>query len=252
MLKYLLLLCVLGCGAEATIPDIEQYPPIPITNFEVKDINGKLINLESFEGNVVLVHFWATWCANCTKEMKSLDRLQKLVRKEPIIVMPISEDFKGLEVVKEFYKNHKLKSLLSFIDNKNELFSMLGAVNLPTSYIISTDGKNVSKITGAVDWESDQMVQLLRSYIQPRESVNSDYMNLLKQQTHEEETVVEKPETIPAEAITEISPVELEAAEAGEKTQEKHFTNIQKDNFSLKVKRPVNTEEGNTSEEIAQ
>lgn len=237
---------MLQSQAFAELPLIEQYPPVAVPTFEMRDLNGKVSNLESFEGNVVLIHFWATWCANCTKEMKVLDQLQKTLRKDPIIIVPISEDFKGAEVVKEFYKSHKLKHLLSYVDNKNELFGLLGATNLPTSYIIDTEGKNVTKITGVVDWESEDMVQLLKSHIQPRESANADYMNLLKQQTMGEvEDDKPKLEEIPEAAITEISPVELEGVIADENNSESHFTNVKEDKFSLTVKRPVNSEKIN-------
>ena len=114
---------------------IDGYPPTTIPEIEFYDINGKPHNLEQFEGNVLLLHFWAAWCTNCTQEMKALDQLQKSLRKDSIIIIPVSEDFQGKEVVTSFYKQHKLKNLLSFLDKNNALFSALEINNLPTSFI---------------------------------------------------------------------------------------------------------------------
>lgn len=218
--------------------EIDQYTPTNLPFSDLQDINGKIYNIEEFEGNVILLHFWASWCSNCVAEMKQLDQLQKSLRKEPIIIIPISEDFKGNEVVKEFYKNHHLKNLLSFVDAHNEIFAAFDAHNLPTSYIIDTEGKHVTKIIGSVDWNAPDMVNLLRSHIQPKSSVNADYMNTLKQQNMEVNPAITQAKEIPPEAITEIAPIELSEEEQKKNDQDVHFSNIQQDNFSLKVRRP--------------
>jgi thiol-disulfide isomerase/thioredoxin len=229
---------------------IDEYPPVPIPEIEFRDINGKAYSFERFEGNVLLLHFWATWCSSCIEEMKHLDQLQKALRKESIIVLPISEDFKGVEVVKEFYKNHKLKNLLSFMDKNNELFALFEVSNLPTSFIIDIDGQNIAKITGAADWQSEEMINLLKSYVQQKHSINLDYMNVLKEQNPSSGSnpskLPKKLDDIPPEAITHIGPVENEE---GKGSAENNYTNIQNDQFSLKVKRPVNLDIINPQQE---
>lgn len=238
----LLSLITLGGNAVAQSVIIDEYPPVLVVLNELRDINGKAYSFENFEGNVLLLHFWATWCANCTGEMKKLNQLQKALKKESIIVIPVSEDFKGTDVIREFYKTHKLKNLLNFVDHHNNLFGTFDAANLPTSFIIDTDGHNVARIVGAADWQSEKMIKLLRSYIQPRSSANADYINALRAQNgdandDEEKPAAKKPKEIPAEAVTEISPV---LNDDGSMQEGNNFTNIQTDKFSLKVKRPVN------------
>ncbi len=221
---------------------IDEYLPSVVPEVEFYDISGKSYNFEKFEGNVLLLHFWATWCMNCTQEMKALDQLQKALRKESIIILPVSEDFKGVKIVKDFYKKHKLKNLLSFVDDNNELFGAFGAANLPTSFIIDTEGKNVVRIIGAADWQSQEMIELLKSYVHPRESANSDYLNVLKEQSAWQYNELPKKSEgaeneIPAAAVTNIGPAQIKEGADGS-----HFTNIQGDQFSLKVKRPVNSD----------
>jgi alkyl hydroperoxide reductase subunit AhpC len=239
LLFFILVICMNNANSQSVV--IDEYLPSPIPEVEFYDIGGKNYNFEKFEGNVLLLHFWATWCMNCTQEMKALDQLQKALRKESIIILPISEDFKGAEAVKDFYKKHKIRNLLSFVDDNNELFSAFGATNLPTSFIIDTEGKNVVRIVGAADWQSRQMIELLKSYVHPRESMNADYINVLKEQNgwQESESANKSKEVkdeIPAEAITNIGPAENKEGSDGS-----HFTNIHGDQFSLKVKRPVNS-----------
>jgi len=239
LLFFILTICINNANSESVV--IDEYLPSFIPEVEFYDIGGKSYNFEKFEGNVLLLHFWATWCMNCTQEMKALDQLQKALRKESIIILPISEDFKGVEAVRDFYKKHKLKNLVSFVDDNNELFGAFGATNLPTTFIIDTEGKNVARIVGAADWQSQKMIDLLKSYVHPRESMNADYINVLKEQNNwQTSESVNKSnkigEEIPAEAITNISPSEIKEGNDGS-----HFTNIQGDQFSLKVKRPVNS-----------
>jgi hypothetical protein len=130
--------------------------------------------------------------------------------------------------------------LLSFVDSNNELFGLFDSKNLPTSFIIDTEGKNVVRIVGAADWKSKEMIDLLKSYVHPRESMNADYLNVLKEQNPlQEDDLVKTPEVgngIPAAAITNIEP-----SSTKEGADKNRFTNIQVDQFSLKVKRPVNS-----------
>lgn len=248
--RLVVFIVILWASIAACAAEIEQYTPATLPFSELQDINGKIYNIEEFEGNVILLHFWASWCSNCVAEMKQLDQLQKTLRKEPIIIIPISEDFKGTEVVKEFYKNHHLKNLLSFVDAHNEIFTAFDAHNLPTSYIIDIEGKHVAKIIGAVDWNTPDMINLLRSHIQPKSSVNADYMNTLKQQNMSSNND-QPPSTneIPPEAITEIAPIELSEEDQKKNNPDVHFSNIQQDNFSLKVRRPP-LNQGNDNEVV--
>jgi thiol-disulfide isomerase/thioredoxin len=93
-----------------------EHAPRVLPDLPLYDLNDKELFLESLEGNVILLHFWASWCTQCALEMQTLNRLQKIVRKDPVIIVPISEDFRNLEKIKEFYKDNHLRYLLSFVD----------------------------------------------------------------------------------------------------------------------------------------
>ncbi|MBN9543337.1 MAG: TlpA family protein disulfide reductase [Alphaproteobacteria bacterium] len=119
--------------------------------------DNKKINLEAFENNVILIHFWATWCAPCTTEMQVIDKLQKDYRKRPFKVLALSEDYKGIEAVKSFYKKHDIKYLDEFIDDKNAIFKDMMIPSLPFSVLIDKSGNIVETYKGAVNWNDEEI-----------------------------------------------------------------------------------------------
>ena len=145
------------------------------------DLKGGEFTLDKLEGNVLLVHFWATWCAACVGEMKSLNQLQGLLRKEPVIVIPVSEDFKGTSIVKDFYNKHNLKFLPAFLDRNNKWFKEMKVANLPATFIIDSQGRNVMHLSGDVDWLDEKNIALVKRYISGKQPYNQDYISLLNE-----------------------------------------------------------------------
>jgi thiol-disulfide isomerase/thioredoxin len=130
------------------------------------------IDLSQFRGKVVLLNFWATWCAPCVREMPSLDRLAAEGR-EGLAIVPIAIDGGPVGDVVAFYRRHGLRHLPIYVDpeqqtafrhadNPNDaVFALYG---LPISYLIDHEGGVMGYITGAVDWQSDAADALLRYY----------------------------------------------------------------------------------------
>ena len=196
---------------------VEEHPPRPLPELPIYDPNGKVFSLESLEGNVLILHFWASWCAQCKEEMIALDRFQKTVRKEPIIVIPIAEDSKGIEPVKQFYHENNIRYLLSFTDKNEQWFRQLNFNSLPVTLIINGRGAHVATIKGVANWNAPGQVEYVKRFILDKESLNQDYMALLDNQAKFREkpkpieVVTAKPkdaERIPKEAITTISPID--------------------------------------------
>src|SRR3990172_1996553 len=105
-----LLLSVVGV-ATVTASAGELRPlrnPAPADAFMLRDVDGKLTSLADFEGKVVLLNFWATWCANCRKEMSAMERLYQSLRAEGFEIVAISVDQASTEKVKAFAEELKL------------------------------------------------------------------------------------------------------------------------------------------------
>lgn len=125
------------------------------------DIEGKKHYLEEYEGKAILLVFWATWCSPCVNEMVDLDLLQKDFRKLPFIILAVSEDYAGIEVVKKFYDVYDIRHLALLHDYKNSLFKAQGIAGLPTSILINGEGKAVGFFTGSVNWYDENVRNIL-------------------------------------------------------------------------------------------
>jgi hypothetical protein len=145
--------------------------------------------------------------------MQKLNRFQKIVRKEPVIVIPISEDFRNIEKIKEFYKENHLRHLLSFVDKDQKWFNALSLNSLPISLILNGHMEHIATIKGVFDWNSPDNIARLKSFVLRKETPNPDYADLLgKQENVPKEPVVEvaKPEkkAVPESAITNVAPLD--------------------------------------------
>lgn len=135
--------------------------------------NGETIDLARFRGKVVLLNFWATWCAPCVYEMPSLNQLAVQMFGEDFVIVPIALD-PVVTSVTSFYQEHFLDHLGIYLDPKrqtaylyadnpdNAAFVLYG---LPISYIIDREGRPRGYIVGAVNWQSEAAKSLIRYYI---------------------------------------------------------------------------------------
>ena len=135
--------------------------------------DGETIDLSQFRGKVVLLNFWATWCAPCVREMPSLNRLSAEMDSAGLAVVPVAIDRAGLSSVARFYRDHSLDHLAIYLDPdrrtaylyagnpNNAEFALYG---LPISYLIDQQGRVRGYIAGAVDWDSDAAKGLIRYY----------------------------------------------------------------------------------------
>lgn len=125
------------------------------------------LTLAGFKGRGLVVNFWATWCIPCVREMPSLDRLAKALEGSGIEVIAISEDRKALEKVPPFLAELGLKNLDLYFDVRGALSRKLGAEGLPTTILITSEGVNLGRIMGALEWDSPEVEAYLRKALAP-------------------------------------------------------------------------------------
>ncbi|MDJ0946091.1 MAG: TlpA disulfide reductase family protein [Kiloniellales bacterium] len=148
---------------------LEQPAPAP-QDAVVTDAFGGEVGLADFRGRVVLVNFWATWCAPCVREMPSLDRLQAKLGPEGLLVMAVSQDRKGLAAAEPFYRERGLDNLEIFLDPKGDFARAMGVGGLPTSMLIDDRGRVLGGIEGPLEWDGPEAVELIRFYLVRREN----------------------------------------------------------------------------------
>jgi thiol-disulfide isomerase/thioredoxin len=146
----------------------ETPRPAPAASFQQQD--GTRVDLSRFQGQVVLVNLWATWCPPCVEEMPSLERLQARLGAASFTVLAISSDRTGLKAVTPFLDKYALKQLPVYLDPDSAFTRSTGARGLPTSILIDRQGREIGRFEGAADWDGPDAQHLLDFYVKPRDS----------------------------------------------------------------------------------
>lgn len=115
--------------------------------------DGKSVTLASFKGKPVLLNLWATWCAPCVREMPTLDRLAAREGGR-LAVLTVSQDLEGAEKVTPFFHKAGFKALQPYLDREVGLSTHYG-VNLPTTILYDSAGKEVWRVSGDMEWDGD-------------------------------------------------------------------------------------------------
>jgi thiol-disulfide isomerase/thioredoxin len=132
--------------------------PAPDLLFE--DGEGQPVRLSVFRGRPVLVNLWATWCGPCVVEMPSLDALA--ARAGPgLEILAISQDLDGRQKVTDFFAAHAFQRLEPYLDPRMQLMPALGLDTLPTTILYDAEGREVWRMTGMADWQSERTARLL-------------------------------------------------------------------------------------------
>lgn len=155
-----------AASAKAELSDfIWHEEPIdgPATVF--KDADGAEKTLKDFAGKVLVVNFWATWCAPCVKEMPTLDRLQANMGGADFEVLTINQDRNGDKVAKPFAEKNGWANLALYLEPAGRFSRDARLRGLPTSLVIGRDGKELGRIEGEVEWDSPEVEKMLKDVI---------------------------------------------------------------------------------------
>ena len=140
-------------------------PPVPAPPETFAALDGTRVRLADFKGRVVLVNFWATWCAPCIFEMPSLDRLQAALGDRGLAVLAVSIDRGGAKVIRPFAKRLGLEHLGLYHDDKGALFKAFGVTGLPTTFLIDRRGRIVGAYPGPAEWDGPEARALIEHYL---------------------------------------------------------------------------------------
>jgi len=148
---------------DATKTFIMHPAPKPVGTISFVDGQGQTRSLSDFNGKVVVLNVWATWCVPCRTEMPTLDRLQAALGGTDFAVVPVSIDRGGLDIVGKFYAEISVAHLAKYTDTSGQILRSVGAVGLPTTLIIDRAGNELGRIVGPAEWDAPEVVTLLRS-----------------------------------------------------------------------------------------
>ena len=128
------------------------------------DDKSEKLNLKDYNGNLILLNFWATWCAPCKEEMPSLDLLQKQENLDKLKIFPINVGQDNLENSLKFFEDLKIKNLKIYFDSPITLAKKFGLRGIPTSIIFNKDGLEFARIIGSIDFNDQKFIDWLANY----------------------------------------------------------------------------------------
>jgi thiol-disulfide isomerase/thioredoxin len=136
--------------------------PQVLPDIRFADGGGHDLSLADFRGRPIVFNLWATWCTPCRQEMPTFERLQTLIGKSVLLVLPLSIDPQGTAVVAKFYQEVGLKDLGTYLDRSGKAASAVGVPGLPATLIIDREGREIGRKIGPADWFDPAIVAALR------------------------------------------------------------------------------------------
>jgi thiol-disulfide isomerase/thioredoxin len=131
-------------------------------NFSVVDTNGKVIHVSDWKGKVIFLNVWATWCPPCIAEMPGINKLYNDINSDDIIFLMLSvdDDFqKAMDFIKRKEFDFPVYQLYS------SLPSVYNGLVIPTTYVISPEGRIMIRKEGMADYDSESFRSFLRSML---------------------------------------------------------------------------------------
>ena len=139
--------------------DLKKYDSLTILD----DQNNQL-NLDDYKGNLILLNFWATWCAPCKEEMPSLDSLYEKKNLDNLKIFAINVGQDNLENSKNFFQDLKIKNLKIYFDSPVTLAKKFGLRGIPTSILLNKDGLEFARIVGSINFSEKKFIDWLAKY----------------------------------------------------------------------------------------
>ena len=128
------------------------------------DAKNKQLNLNDYKGNLILLNFWATWCAPCKEEMPSLDSLQGNENLNNLKIFPINVGKDNIDKSTEFFEDLGIKNLSLYFDSPVTLAKEFGLRGIPTSILFNKEGLEFARIVGSIDFQNEKFIEWLINY----------------------------------------------------------------------------------------
>lgn len=147
--------------------------PIALPDVDFLDNQNREWRLSHFQGQVVMLNFWAGWCPPCVQEMPAFDRMQANYGARGLRIIPVSQDRPTPEKsvpqkIAEFYQHYNINSLGQFYAKDTITYATLRIPGLPTTLLIDRHGRERARIKGQINWEGPEFRQQLESLLNER------------------------------------------------------------------------------------
>jgi len=149
------LLCLLA-AAPSVAAELKPWTGGPAPGLELRDLHGGGHRLADYAGRVVLVNFWATWCAPCREEMPSMQRLKERLAGKPFVVLAVNLDEPESRIRK--FLTQMTVDFTILLDPGKHAAKAWNARILPASFVIGSDGRIRYSLVGEARWDEEQVI----------------------------------------------------------------------------------------------
>ena len=129
-----------------------------------KDKNQKNVDLADYKGKLLILNFWATWCAPCREEMPSLDSLLSDDRLNNLMIFPINIGQEDLSKSKLFFEELNIQNLDIYFDSTITLAKKFALRGVPTTILFNKEGKEFARILGSINFNEEDFINWLKLY----------------------------------------------------------------------------------------
>ena len=121
------------------------------------DLYDNNLDLSEYKKGKIVINYWATWCAPCIKEMPSMKRAEEILEEYGYTFLLVSDE--TISKISSFKNEWNFD--LNFLKSTKS-FESLGVYAMPTSYIFDANGQLIETIVGAIEWDSEEMINKLK------------------------------------------------------------------------------------------
>ena len=133
----------------------------------ILDANGNMVEI-GYDEDILIINFWATWCAPCKKEMPSLNSLAQNMKYEDIRIITIASGRNSKEAIDDFFDDNNLVNLKKYRDPRGRTAVKYGVTALPTTVVINPTGLEIGRIIGDIDWDTADVRSFFKKLLETK------------------------------------------------------------------------------------
>ncbi len=169
-------LAAVGCGQSSRSEAVKQQAgtagaAAPEAGLQIPTLEGTSVSIDQYKGKVVLVNFWATWCAPCRTEIPWLIEFNQKYGSKGLVILGVAMDDEGSKAVQPYVQNQhfdvnghpETMNYQILLGNSKIAEKFGGILGMPTSMLYSRDGKKIRTIVGLID--RDELSETLNSQL---------------------------------------------------------------------------------------
>jgi peroxiredoxin len=121
-------------------------------DLNLQDLDSRTVKLSDFEGKVVFLNFWASWCQSCRDEMPLMQKLYNRFKTSDFAMLAVSLQ-ESPSTVRDFFAEHKL-AFSALLDSDGKARNSFGVGTIPTTFILDKKGRIISRVVGPREWDT--------------------------------------------------------------------------------------------------